>query len=147
MLTGWSAITAILVMAVVTFALRALPFVAAGLLSRHRLIRADVMAWLAEDGGSYDLILCDPPTFSNTKKEQRVFDVQRDHVVLIERCMKRLAPGGTLYFSNNYRSFKLDPAISARYHCEDISAATIDFDYVRRPNIHHAWKITAQAGD
>ena len=112
--------------------------------SRHRLIRADVMAWLAEDGGSYDLILCDPPTFSNTKKEQRVFDVQRDHVTLIERCMRRLAPGGTLYFSNNYRSFKLDPAISARYHCEDISAATIDFDYVRRPNIHHAWKITAK---
>ena len=35
MLTGWSAIAAILVMAIVTFALRALPFVAAGLLSRY----------------------------------------------------------------------------------------------------------------
>ena len=115
--------------------------------SRHRLIKADVMAWLQEGDAQYDLILCDPPTFSNTKKEQRVFDVQRDHVTLIERCMQRLAPGGTLYFSNNYRSFKLDPAISARYHCEDISAATIDFDYVRRPNIHHAWKITMGMGN
>ena len=112
--------------------------------SRHRLIKADVMAWLAEGDSQYDLILCDPPTFSNTKKEQRVFDVQRDHVTLIERCMWRLAPGGTLYFSNNYRGFKLDPAIAERYHCEDISAATIDFDYARRPNIHKAWKITAK---
>ena len=112
--------------------------------SRHRLIKADVMAWLAEGDSQYDLILCDPPTFSNTKKEQRVFDVQRDHVVLIERCMKRLAPGGTLYFSNNYRGFKLDPAINERYHCEDISAATIGFDFARRPNIHKAWKITAK---
>ena len=102
------------------------------------------MAWLAEGDSQYDLILCDPPTFSNTKKEQRVFDVQRDHVTLIERCMRRLAPGGTLYFSNNYRGFKLAPAIAERYHCEDISAATIDFDYARRPNIHKAWKITAK---
>ena len=113
--------------------------------SRHRLIKADVMAWLQEGEAQYDLILCDPPTFSNTKKEQRVFDVQRDHVALIERCMNRLAPGGTLYFSNNYRGFKLDPAISARYHCEDISAATIGFDFARRPNIHKAWRIGAQA--
>ena len=103
------------------------------------------MAWLAEGDSQYDLILCDPPTFSNTKKEQRVFDVQRDHVTLITRCMNRLAPGGTLYFSNNYRGFKLDPAIAERYHCADISAETIDFDFTRRPNIHKAWKITPKA--
>ncbi|MDO4643552.1 MAG: bifunctional 23S rRNA (guanine(2069)-N(7))-methyltransferase RlmK/23S rRNA (guanine(2445)-N(2))-methyltransferase RlmL [Cardiobacteriaceae bacterium] len=111
--------------------------------SRHRLIKADVMAWLNEGNSQYDLIFCDPPTFSNTKKEQRVFDIQRDQATLIDRCMTRLASGGTLYFSNNYRGFKLDPKISERYHCEDISAQTIDFDYARRPNIHKAWKIRA----
>lgn len=112
-----------------------------GLSDRHRLQRGDVMAWIAEGDSAFDLIFCDPPTFSNTKKTQRVFDVQRDHTALIEHCMRRLAPGGTLYFSNNYRGFKLDPALGERFAVADISDKTIDFDFKRRPNIHRVWQI------
>lgn len=112
-----------------------------GLSDRHRLQRGDVMAWLAEGESAFDLIFCDPPTFSNTKKTQRVFDIQHDHSELIARIMKRLAPGGTLYFSNNYRQFKLDPALAEHYAIRDISAQTIDFDFKRRSNIHRVWQI------
>ena len=111
------------------------------LTDRHRLQRADVMAWLAEGDSQYDLIFCDPPTFSNTKKTGRIFDVQNDHSELIRRAMQRLAANGTLYFSNNYRGFKLDPALENDYAIRDISAQTIDFDYKRRPNIHRVWEI------
>ncbi|UJF24260.1 bifunctional 23S rRNA (guanine(2069)-N(7))-methyltransferase RlmK/23S rRNA (guanine(2445)-N(2))-methyltransferase RlmL [Suttonella sp. R2A3] len=117
-------------------------FDANGLSDRHRLIKADVMRWIAEGQSEFDLIFCDPPTFSNTKKEDRVFDVQHDQRTLIDACMRRLAKGGTLYFSNNYRGFKLDEAISEAYHVEEISPATIDFDFQRRPNIHRVWAIT-----
>lgn len=108
---------------------------------RHRLHRADVMQWLSESTSQFDLIFCDPPTFSNTKKEQRTFDVQSDHPTLIERCMARLAPNGILYFSNNYRGFKLAPQLEQRYRITNITPQTIDFDYKRRPKIHQAWRI------
>lgn len=106
---------------------------------RHRLIKADVMEWLNSGTSEFDLIFCDPPTFSNTKKTQRVFDVQRDHFELINRCMKRLAKDGTLYFSNNYRRFTLDPRLSELFKIEPVKA--LDFDFERRPNIHSVWRI------
>ena len=50
----------------------------------HRLIRADALEWVGIDDGQYDLILLDPPTFSNSKRMDRAsFDVQRDHADLI----------------------------------------------------------------
>ncbi len=68
------------------------------------------MEWLREDDGQYELIFIDPPTFSNSKRMEGVFDVQRDHVELLDLAMARLAPGGVLYFSNNFRKFELDEA-------------------------------------
>lgn len=112
---------------------------------RHRLQRADVMAWLHSGKSQFDMIFCDPPTFSNTKKEQRVFDVQRDQIALIDGCMQRLAAGGILYFSNNYRGFRLEEALCARYCVQEISENTIDFDFKRRPKIHRVWKIMHRA--
>ena len=69
--------------------------------AKHRAIRSDVMTWLAQETSEYDLILLDPPTFSNSKSTLNHFDVQRDHVELIVRSMARLATDGVLYFSNN----------------------------------------------
>src|SRR5690606_34305272 len=83
---------------------------------------------LVQDRGEYDLIVLDPPTFSNSKRMDDVFDVQRDHVQLLDMAMARLAPGGVLYFSNNFRRFKLDPALEEKYQVEDISAQTLDKD-------------------
>lgn len=112
--------------------------------SEHRLVKADVMEWLAKGQDQYDLIFCDPPTFSNTKKENRLFDVQKHHVALIELAMQRLAKDGILYFSNNYRGFKLDEAALAAFQLKEISTATIDKDFERNPRIHRVWKIRHQ---
>ena len=109
--------------------------------ARHRLVQADAMQWLQADQGQYDLVFCDPPTFSNSKRAGD-FDVQRSHVELLRAAVARLAPGGVLYFSNNFRRFRLDDgAIAAFAHCEDISPATIPPDFARDPRIHRCWRL------
>ncbi|MCR6495806.1 bifunctional 23S rRNA (guanine(2069)-N(7))-methyltransferase RlmK/23S rRNA (guanine(2445)-N(2))-methyltransferase RlmL [Thermomonas sp. S9] len=109
--------------------------------TRHRIAQADALKWLQADTGEYDVIFCDPPTFSNSKRADD-FDVQRDHVRLLRAAVARLAPGGVLYFSNNFRRFRLDEAALAGFaQVEDISAATIPPDFARNPRIHRAWRL------
>lgn len=112
-----------------------------GYSERNRLEQSDVMTWLEGNRDSYDLIFIDPPTFSNSKRMEGVFDVQRDHVQLLDLAMARLAPGGVLYFSNNFRKFQLDEHLMARYVVEEISAQTLDPDFARNNRIHRAWRL------
>lgn len=113
-----------------------------GYSERQRLIQADVMEWLKNDKEEYDLIFIDPPTFSNSKRFEGVFDIQRDHPKLIELAMNRLSDKGTLYFSNNFRKFELDESLQEAYQVKEISEQTIDMDFKRNHKIHRAWKIT-----
>lgn len=107
----------------------------------HRLVQADVPKWLENDGGQYNLIFCDPPTFSNSARAED-FDTQRDHPRLLRAAMARLAPGGLLLFSNNFRRFKLDDAALAEFaDVREISKQTIDVDFERNPRIHRAWEL------
>ncbi|MFF7710422.1 bifunctional 23S rRNA (guanine(2069)-N(7))-methyltransferase RlmK/23S rRNA (guanine(2445)-N(2))-methyltransferase RlmL [Pseudomonas sp. NPDC007930] len=115
-----------------------------GYSDKHRLEQGDVMAWLEACRDEFDVIFIDPPTFSNSKRMEGVFDVQRDHVQLIDLAMARLAPGGTLYFSNNFRRFALDEPLQQRYQVEEISAATRAPDFARNEKIHRAWCIKAR---
>lgn len=108
---------------------------------RHHFDQADCMSWLQENRYEFDLVFIDPPTFSNSKRTPDVFDVQRDHVRLIHLAMASLHKGGVLYFSNNFRKFKLDTEALAAFSIEDISPETIGFDFERNPNIHRCWKI------
>jgi 23S rRNA (guanine2445-N2)-methyltransferase / 23S rRNA (guanine2069-N7)-methyltransferase len=97
--------------------------------------------WLEQDRGLYDVIFIDPPTFSNTKKEQRVFDIQRDHVRLLTLAMARLANDGVLVFSTNFRRFLLDPALERIFAMREISRETIPFDFQRNQKVHKCWEI------
>jgi 23S rRNA (guanine2445-N2)-methyltransferase / 23S rRNA (guanine2069-N7)-methyltransferase len=107
----------------------------------HRLVQADALRWLEADRGQYDLVFCDPPTFSNSARAED-FDTQRDHVRLLRAAMARLAPGGLLLFSNNFRRFRMDePALAEFARVEDISARTIDADFERNARIHRAWEL------
>lgn len=106
----------------------------------HALVRADVQQWLAENNQQFDIIFCDPPTFSNSKSRED-FSVQRDHARLIALCMKRLEPGGVLYFSCNFRRFSLDQALQEQYQVEDISRWSIPKDFSRNTRIHHCYAI------
>ncbi|WP_202845612.1 bifunctional 23S rRNA (guanine(2069)-N(7))-methyltransferase RlmK/23S rRNA (guanine(2445)-N(2))-methyltransferase RlmL [Luteimonas saliphila] len=114
--------------------------------TRHRIAQADAMAWLRADRGEYDLVFCDPPTFSNSARADD-FDVQRSHVELLQLAVSRLAPDGVLYFSNNFRRFRLDvDALAAFARVEDISAATIPPDFARNPRIHRTWELRRRLG-
>ncbi|PWB33180.1 bifunctional 23S rRNA (guanine(2069)-N(7))-methyltransferase RlmK/23S rRNA (guanine(2445)-N(2))-methyltransferase RlmL [Pseudomonas sp. SDI] len=115
-----------------------------GFSDKNRLEQGDVMAWLQNCREEYELIFIDPPTFSNSKRMEGVFDVQRDHVELLDLAVARLAPGGVLYFSNNFRKFQLDERLAERYAVEEISAQTLDPDFARNTKIHRAWRIQAR---
>lgn len=108
---------------------------------QHLLVQADAVAWLEADEGEYEVIFCDPPTFSNSARAED-FDVQREHVRLLRAAVARLAAGGVLYFSNNFRRFKLDDAaIAAFARCREITPQTIGVDFERNARIHRAWEL------
>ncbi|OQW42796.1 MAG: 23S rRNA (guanine(2445)-N(2))/(guanine(2069)-N(7))-methyltransferase [Proteobacteria bacterium SG_bin4] len=118
-----------------------------GIHGNHQLIRADCVEWLAGQAKAkprpqFDLIFLDPPTFSNSKRMDEAFDIQKDHVPLIRNAAALLAPGGILYFSTNFRRFKMDQAALAGLTIEDISARLIPEDFARDARIHYVWKIT-----
>ncbi|KAG0951739.1 hypothetical protein G6F31_013629 [Rhizopus arrhizus] len=109
--------------------------------NQHLLVQADAMAWLEGDRGQYDVIFCDPPTFSNSARADD-FDVQREQLKLLRAAVARLAPGGVLYFSNNFRRFKLEEnAIAEFAQCREITARTIGPDFERNARIHRAWEL------
>jgi 23S rRNA (guanine2445-N2)-methyltransferase / 23S rRNA (guanine2069-N7)-methyltransferase len=105
----------------------------------HRLVQADALAWLEAERGRYDLIFCDPPTFSNSARADD-FDLQREHLRLLRAAAGRLADNGLLLFSNNFRRFRLDPALEQEFEVREISAATVPPDFARNPRIHRAWE-------
>jgi 23S rRNA (guanine2445-N2)-methyltransferase / 23S rRNA (guanine2069-N7)-methyltransferase len=118
-----------------------------GIRGDHKLVRADCLQWLNEQAGAkhkpqFDLIFLDPPTFSNSKKMDEVFDIQKDHVQLIHDAAALLAPGGKLYFSTNFRRFKMDQGALKNLLIEDISKSMIPEDFARDAKIHYCWKIS-----
>jgi 23S rRNA (guanine2445-N2)-methyltransferase / 23S rRNA (guanine2069-N7)-methyltransferase len=113
----------------------------------HKLLRANCLQWLAEQAAAnqkpqFDLIFLDPPTFSNSKKMDEAFDVQTDHVQLLKNAAALLAPQGILYFSTNFRRFKMDQAALNGLIIENISASTIPEDFARDQKIHYCWRIS-----
>lgn len=107
----------------------------------HAFVQADVLHWLANCRHRYDLIFIDPPTFSNSKRMDGVFDVQRDHADILLVALELLNPGGEIVFSNNYRRFKLDTEALAGCKIEDWSKRTLPVDFARNPKIHQCWRI------
>jgi 23S rRNA (guanine2445-N2)-methyltransferase / 23S rRNA (guanine2069-N7)-methyltransferase len=113
----------------------------------HRFVQADARDWLraaAGQGERFDLVFCDPPTFSNSKRMEGVFDVQRDHPALILDALALLAPGGLLVFSTNAQRFRLDPALAEAAAVRDVSRATLPPDFARNPRIHQCFEIRAK---
>jgi 23S rRNA (guanine2445-N2)-methyltransferase / 23S rRNA (guanine2069-N7)-methyltransferase len=112
---------------------------------RHELIQADCLEWLEQEAGRgpglFDLIFLDPPTFSNSKRMDGAFDVQRDHPGLLRKAASLLKPDGLLIFSTNFRRFKLDADALPGLAVEDISAKTLPKDFERNPRIHYCWTI------
>jgi 23S rRNA (guanine2445-N2)-methyltransferase / 23S rRNA (guanine2069-N7)-methyltransferase len=109
---------------------------------QHSFVQADCMHWLEQQPGrSYDLIFVDPPTHSRSKRLAQDFDVQQHHVQLLQLARKHLSDQGIIIFSNNYTRFKLDPAVTAEFAVQDLSAPTIGWDFRRSPRIHQCYRL------
>ncbi|MBE0090996.1 bifunctional 23S rRNA (guanine(2069)-N(7))-methyltransferase RlmK/23S rRNA (guanine(2445)-N(2))-methyltransferase RlmL [Raoultella planticola] len=111
----------------------------------HRLMQADVLGWLRESDEQFDLIFIDPPTFSNSKRMEDAFDVQRDHLRLMTDLKRLLRKGGTIMFSNNKRGFRMDHDGLAQLglKAQEITQKTLSQDFARNRQIHNCWLITA----
>lgn len=119
-----------------------------GINSDHKLLRANCLQWLADQAAGkgnkpqFDLIFLDPPTFSNSKKMDEAFDIQNDHVQLLQNAAALLAEDGILFFSTNFRRFKLHRDSLQGLNIEEISSKTIDEDFGRDAKIHYCWRIS-----
>ncbi|HWR11400.1 MAG TPA: class I SAM-dependent methyltransferase [Rectinemataceae bacterium] len=106
----------------------------------HTPVKADVMTFLKQasaSGRTWDIIVADPPTFSNSTMTKEDFDVNRDWPALLAACAKVLAPAGTILFSTNSRQLKWDPAL-VELPWEDITEPSIPRDF-RNRKIHRCW--------
>ena len=97
---------------------------------KHEFVHADVKQYLDSLApASYDLVVMDPPTFSNSKRMKDFLDIQRDHAELLNKTLRAVAPGGIIYFSTNYRKFELDREQIEATEIKDITRATTPFDF------------------
>jgi 23S rRNA G2445 N2-methylase RlmL len=110
---------------------------------QHQFVQADCLQWLENAKGSYDLIFIDPPTFSNSKRMEQTFDIQRDHASLMEHLKRLLTENGTIVFSNNKRNFKMDFEALEQIGltAENISHKTLPLDFARNKQIHNCWLV------
>ena len=111
---------------------------------QHKLIQADCLQWLEKCDRQFDLIFVDPPTFSNSKRMEDSWDVQRDHIKLMTNLKRILRPNGTIVFSNNKRGFKMDFAKLEELGLSavEISHKTLPLDFERNKQIHNCWLMT-----
>ncbi len=107
---------------------------------QHQFIRADVLPFLQRCKDRFDLIIADPPTFSNSHSRTEDWDVQKDHGSLLDAAMKLLNESGVLYFSNNFRKFVLDADLKEKYLIKDISDNSFDPDFAGS-RIHHCFVV------
>jgi 23S rRNA (cytosine1962-C5)-methyltransferase len=97
---------------------------------KYHLVHADVKQYLKTlSPNSFDLIIMDPPTFSNSKRMKDFLDIQTDHAELINDALRIASPQGVLYFSTNYSKFLLDEKKIAATQIKNITNATTPFDF------------------
>lgn len=113
---------------------------------QHEFVRSDARQFLRElpDSRRFDVVVVDPPTFSNRKGEPEYWSVQDDHVQLLQLVQRHLHPGGIVYFSTNFRRFKLREEELVGLEVREISKQTVPEDF-RNKRIHRCWRMTSDA--
>lgn len=114
--------------------------------SEFQFFRSDVFEFLEEairGRKKFDIIILDPPTFSNSKKTRGDLDLNRDWSALANLCLKILDENGALYFSTNSRRLSFDKNLleeCAHLETREITQETIDADFEQKRS-HRAWEI------
>ncbi len=111
---------------------------------QHQFVRDDALSFLRScpPRPQFDLAVVDPPTFSNSKRLDEFWDIQRDHAELLSLLLARMSPGGVIYFSTNFRRFKLAEEVLAGVTIREISRQTVPPDF-RNRRIHRCWRIVS----
>ncbi len=111
--------------------------------SQYQFVQADCLQWLKQNTEKFDVIFIDPPTFSNSKRMDNTFDVQRDHIDIIKDALACLNEGGEIIFTNNKRNFKIDveQIESLGLNAKNTTEQTRDMDFKRNIHIHNSWSI------
>ncbi len=110
----------------------------------HQMVQEDCLLWIDKAllrGLRFGVVFLDPPTFSNSKRMDENFDIQRDHVELIQKTAALLESGGILIFSNNFRRFKMDMQGLTGLDVKDITVSSLPKDFERNVKIHHCWEV------
>ncbi len=115
---------------------------------QYRYENTDCLTFLQQEiasgrSAAYDLIIMDPPTFSNSRKTEGVFRVQRDYVRYLQLCRKLLAPRGAVLFSTNMEGFRLEKRKLNGFAVTDITKQTIPPGFSRRRTAHSCWILKA----
>ena len=112
----------------------------------HQFWQGDAMQFLQSQGPSprFDLAMLAPPTFSSRKSLDESWDIQRDHAALLNRVLELMTPGGTIFFSSNFRRFKLAEAEIRGAKLREISNQTVPPDF-RNTRIHRCWRLVRDA--
>ncbi|MBN1412964.1 MAG: bifunctional 23S rRNA (guanine(2069)-N(7))-methyltransferase RlmK/23S rRNA (guanine(2445)-N(2))-methyltransferase RlmL [Spirochaetales bacterium] len=108
---------------------------------KHEFVKSDCMAWLESNKRMFDLIFCDSPTFSNSKSRPDNLDIQRDHVRLIRLIMRHCEKKGKMFFSTHFRRFKMDTISLKEFKIDDLTEATLPFDFTRNKHIRQCFRI------
>lgn len=110
---------------------------------QHRFVAADVDRFIADHPAreTYDVVVVDPPTFSNSKRTTRDWSVQHGATELLVRLMPLVRQGGVVFFSTNFRRFQFDPQSIPASEVLEISRQTVPEDF-RNRRIHRCWRIT-----
>jgi 23S rRNA (guanine2445-N2)-methyltransferase / 23S rRNA (guanine2069-N7)-methyltransferase len=109
---------------------------------RHQFVQADALQYLQSlpECPLFDLAVVDPPTYSNSKRSDDDWDVQRDYAALLAELLIRMPAGATVFFSTNYRRFKFDQTAVAAANAREISSQTVPEDF-RNRRIHRCWRL------
>jgi 23S rRNA (cytosine1962-C5)-methyltransferase len=98
--------------------------------SHYHFIHADVKQYLKTlQPNSFDLVVMDPPTFSNSKRMKDFLDIQRDHVEMLNDVLTAITAGGVIYFSTNFTKFIIEADKINATEIKDITKATTPFDF------------------
>ena len=89
----------------------------------------------------YDLIVFDPPAFSNSHKAKD-FDVKKHHLAYLLKLNLLLREGGTIIFSENLSSFSLDKQrLKAWYKVLEITEDVRQMGFTRKKNALRVWSL------
>lgn len=110
---------------------------------KYQNIQTDILSWLDKSPSwhqFFDIIILDPPSFSNSKSMTHILDIQKDHEKLIKKSMLFLKSGGVLYFSTNKLKFSLAAPLHQIFKIKEITQWTIPLDF-NKSKIHQTFKI------